>query len=252
MADNKNNIYEPVDDYCQITDQPSSDTLTETLPTFLAADSGRSRGFATNKNLADQISRCDEYADQLRWQICDLQATVSTLSEQLSEASDNSEKKGTQLKKVKALLASAKRTISDLHERNELADKRHNWEILALQVQLENADSSPDDTDVQNQELAVELMKVRQSRESLRSEMQTRNNKAARRINAVKAKYKKLARQNTEYKEQIDAKNQAIHALLNQLAPKSSPNKNDPDSDGTIQVIDYSLYGPLCDESENL
>ena len=250
MADNKNNIYEPVDDYCQITDQPSSDTPTEVLPTFLAADSGRSRVFATNQNLANQLSRCDEYADQLRWQICDLQATVSTLSEQLSEAKDNAEKKGTLLKKVKALLASARRTNSDLRERNELAEKRHNVGILALQVQLENADSSTDDTDVQNQELAVELMKVRQSRELLRSEMQAHDKKAARRINAVKAKYKKLARQIKEYKEQIAAKNQVIHALLNHMAPKSSPNKNDPDTDDTVQVIDYSLYGPLCDESD--
>ena len=240
MANDKNNINGLVDDYCQITDRPSS-----------GPPSGRSPEVASDKDVADQLSKCEEYADKLRWHICDHQATVSAQGDQLSEIRQETEEKDKQLTKVKALLASARRTISELRERNELAEKRHSREILSLQVQLENSDSSAGDADVQNQELAGELLKLRESRESLRSELQTCNIKATRRVNAVKTKCKKLARQKADFKEQIDAKNKAIYALLNQLAPKSSADKNDPESDGTVQVIDYSLYGPLRDESDD-
>ena len=230
MADNKTYTIESVDDYRHITDRPYS----------LAADNG---------DLANQLSRCEEYADQLRWQIRNLQATVSTLSEQLSEAKDTSEHKGKLLDKLKSLLANARSTIAELRERNEIAGKRHRLEILALQVQLESADSSSDETDVQNLELASELLKVRESREALQRKMATHHTKAVRRINVLKAKCRELVRQKAEHKEQIDAKNKAIHALLNQLAPKTLPDNNDPGSDDTVQVIDYSLYGPLLDKS---
>lgn len=240
MANDKNKINKLVDDYCQIANPPSSG------PPVV-----RSPEFASDKDLADQLSKNEEYADQLRWQIRDLQATVAAQSEQLSEVRKESGKKEKEFAQIKALLTSARRTIPELRERNEVARKRHNQEVLALQVQLENADSSFGDVDIQNQELAHQLLHLRESRESLRREWQARNIKAKRRINALKTKCKKLTRQKSEYKEQINAKDKAIHGLLSQLAPKSSLDQNEPDLDGTVQVIDYSLYGPVRDESDD-
>ena len=245
MANDKKNINKLVDNelvenYCQIANRPSS-----------GPPVGRSPEVASDKDLTDQLSKCEEYADQLRWKIRDLQAIVSVQLEQLSKLEKESGKKFKELAQVKALLTSAKKIIPELHERNELAEKRHAREILALHVQLENSDSSFGDADIQNQELAHQLLHLHESRESLRREGQTRNIKTERRIKALNTKCKKLARQKAEYKEQIDAKNKAIHGLLSQLAPRSSPDDNEPDLDNTVQVIDYGLYGPLRDESDD-
>jgi hypothetical protein len=138
--------------------------------------------------------------------------------------------------------------MTELRKKNALAEKRHHQEILALQVQLENSDSDFGDADIHNQELARQLLLVRKSRDSLQIKWRKRQVKTARRIGALKTKCKKLARQKAEQKEQIDAKNKAIHGLLSQLAPNTAPDKNDPDLDGTVQIIDYSLYEPLRDK----
>ena len=174
------------------------------------------------RELKAQLHRTEAYADTLRNRLQDstrlIHATANSL-EQTEHALADSEQ---QIAELKDLLDAEKLETASLKDKISGLSQEFDEEVRKIRFELGDAQKTITDHETINEQLTSDLIDNQNFRQALESKLEQTEISAEARIRELRRKIKKLERQHSEDVFKISNKDNAIAALLNELASRSS------------------------------
>lgn len=188
----------------------------------IAEQSGKIKGHEHEiRELAAQASRTEEYANDLRRQL--------QIQSDLAEAEVNKRQR-LQLSVQATLdnsndltkeLERARRQNSELAERISELESGFAEEVRQIRFELGSAQQTISDQESLNEELASDLFDNRGFRQALEAQLSETEDQYEQTIRDLEQKTNKLRNQAEEYQHKLENKDQAIAALMDELASRS-------------------------------
>lgn len=195
------------------------------------------------RDLQAQLRRTEAYADTLRNRLQDstklAQSTSSSL-EQTELALTGAEQ---QISELNELLEAERLETASLKERIEGLSKEFDDEVRKIRFELGSAQQTITDHETVNEQLTSDLIDNQNFRQALESKLEQTEVSADSKIRELRKKIKSLERQHSEDAFKISNKDNAIAALLNELASRSSTAEDfDNIDDSRLQETEVGAF----------
>jgi len=190
-----------------------------------------------------QIVRTESYADELRTR---LQETVAS--------SSNEKKKRNRLESALAVLTEQVQDLNDqlddelqvaadLKQENETIREKFANEIRKVRFELGSAEQTLAGQESITEQLASDLIDNQGYRQALESQLESTHMESKKEIVELSRKLKKLEKANEDIERQLENKDNAIAALLSELASRSRT----IDSIGEIENVIHEIDGRMSE-----
>ena len=193
------------------------------------------------KQLQQQLDRSEEYADTIRRQLQDLIASKAAADREFDTVSASVTQITDENQRLKEELAQMSATADEMRSKLDSAGKRHEEEIRTLRFELGEAQDTAVESEDLKTQLAADLVDARGVKESLEQTLADVENSSAERIEKMQKKIDKLSGSNAEYERKLNAKSEAINALLGELAKKTEQLESISEIENVIQDIDERM-----------
>lgn len=171
--------------------------------------------------LKGQISRSERYADELRENLRTLDI-VSTKNTNKREQLDASLEQATaQVRDLKEQLDAERIINADLSTSNNNLREEFEQEVLKIRFELGSAQETIGDYESVNEQLASNLIDNTHFRQALEDQLRTSEEEYVLEISKLKNRLRKIEQQIEDAQRKINNKDNAITALLSELASKS-------------------------------
>lgn len=190
---------------------------------LIAEQSGRLTGNEQEiRALNAQIERTERYADELRYQLreqSDIAESALAERQELVTARATAEEKVTELAEELGRLehqnATLTKKISDL-------EKNFEKEFRQLRFELTEAQETIADQDTINVQLTSDLFNTKGFQQGLETQLEKNREKYEERIQQLEQQANKLRNQLDDYEYKLENKDEAITALMNELANRGT------------------------------
>jgi chromosome segregation ATPase len=192
------------------------------------------------RELQAQLQRTEAYADTLRIRLQDkaqeADATASSLA-QVEFALANAER---QIAELNELLEAERLEAAGLQKQHSDLSEQFDEEVRKIRFELGIAQQTITDHETVNEQLTSDLIDNHTFRQALESKLEQTEDSADKQVRSLRQKVKRLERQHSDDLHKISNKDNAIAALLNELASRSSFIEDlDDVDDSRIQETDH-------------
>ena len=196
------------------------------------------------RDVQEQITRTEKYADSLRLQLQDQSSTTKDavgmqrrLEAALAETRGQVRDLGEQLERELRVSQELARTIIDLKE-------RFTEETRQIRFELGSAQETISDQETMNEQLASDLTDNREFRQALESQLSEKEIENDKHTRQLMLRLGNARQEADDFERKMHAKDNAIAALMGELANLNKPGKN---TENTLQKIEGSRSGSIDD-----
>ena len=217
-----------------------SDSEMERNQELVAKQSGLISGYAQEiRQLMTRIGSTEEYANDLRQKL-QVQAEISDrtdhakqrLQANLKVAEDN-------IDHLTEALAAAERLAADLEGAAQQRQLDYGEETQRLQAELESAQEIIGGQATTNEQLLSDLYDNKGFRQALELQLSETEEKSDKQVRHLEQQANRLRNQVDDYQRKLQNKDDAITALMNELANRSAKIESINEIEDAIQEIDY-------------
>lgn len=206
---------------------------------LIAEQSGRLKSNQHEiRELTEQASRSEEYSNDLRCQLqkqTDLAAAAVSKRQELQSAVDTTQEKNSELSgKIEDL----QQQNSDLNETIAQLESTFAEETRQIRFELGAAQETISEQESVNEQLASDLFDNKGFRQALETQLSESEESFEERIRHLEQKANKLRNRVEDYEHKINNKDQAIAALMNELASRSQTIESIGEIENVIHEID--------------
>ncbi len=194
-----------------------------------------------------QLSRTEQYADDLRIKLKDLVESHDDLNRDRDRLTRNLAQATESNQQLTADLATSARNVDQLQAELDDLRKTHEEEIRILRFELDEAQSTIAETSDLNSQLASDLMDTRGYKDELERKPCDNEEKSQRSIEKLEHDLNQLARSAEDYEQKLESKSTAINVLLSELAKKSEQIEAIGEIEDVIQDIDDRMSERIDD-----
>ena len=190
-----------------------------------------------------QIVRTESYADELRTK---LQETVASSSDERKKRSQLENSLAALTEQVQDLndqLDNEVQVAASLKQENETIRENFADEIRKVRFELGSAEQTLAGQESITEQLASDLIDNRGYRQALESQLESTHMDSKKEILELSRKLKKLEKANEDIERQLENKDNAIAALLSELASRSRT----IDSIGEIENVIHEIDGRMSE-----
>lgn len=174
------------------------------------------------RDLQAQVQRTEAYADTLRKRLQDSTRLGQDTESKLAHSESALASAEQQISELNELLEAERLETASLRERIDGLSREFDEEARKIRFELGSAQQTISDHETVNEQLTSDLIDHQNFRQALESKLEQTEVSAETQIRNLKAKIRKLERQHNEDSFKISNKDNAIAALLNELASRSS------------------------------
>ena len=203
------------------------------------------------RELKQQILRTESYADELRARVqdegqssSDAHRNKNQMAASLADATQQVDELREQLEKVTL-------KSSGLEDENQQLRREFDDEIRKIRFELGTAEETITGHESINEQLASDLIDNQGYRQALESQLESTSNKSNKTIRDLNRQMKKLNTVNEDIERQLENKDNAIAALLNELASRSRTIESIGEIENVIHEIDGRMSDRIDDRSAN-
>ena len=193
------------------------------------------------RELRHQLSRTEEYADNLRQQLSDLLDSNQYSDKENRQLQEELHDARSRIEELSERDDESRRIIEDLTGTLETREAEHGEEIRALRFELGEAQDTVATSDLLNEQLAADLVDSRSYKEELERMLSTAEERNQGRIDELEKQLETLRLETDEYEQNLDSKNRAISDLMEEIANKSQQLESISNIDEVIQDIDERM-----------
>lgn len=191
--------------------------------------------------LKTQIVRTECYADELRTRLQDTSSRFSDEQEQRLQLEISLKQVFEQTHDLKEQLDSQSVVANDLRKANDAMRLDHEDEVLKVRGELGSAEQTLAGQESLSEQLESDLIDNQGYRLALESQLKDTESESKKKIGTMSQKIKKLESANQDIERQIENKDNAIAALLSELASRSRTIGSTGDGEKVIHEIDGRL-----------
>lgn len=183
------------------------------------------------RELQAQLLRTEAYADTLRNRLQETSRIADGTASDLTQTGLALERAERQIGELNDLLETERLETANL--RNQIAglSSKFDDEVRKIRFELGTAQQTITDHETVNEQLTSDLIDNQSFRQALESKLEQTEESVDKQIRSFRQKVKRLERQHNEDLHKISNKDNAIAALLNELASRSSFVENIDDAD---------------------
>lgn len=203
------------------------------------------------RELKQQILRTESYADELRARVQDegqssrdAHRNKNQMAASLADATQQVDELREQLEKVTL-------KSSGLEDENQQLRREFDDEIRKIRFELGTAEETITGHESINEQLASDLIDNQGYRQALESQLESTSKKSNKTIRDLNRQMKKLNTVNEDIERQLENKDNAIAALLNELASRSRTIESIGEIENVIHEIDGRMSDRIDDRSAN-
>ena len=206
---------------------------------LIAEQSGRLKSSEHEiRELTEQAGRNEEYSNDLRRQLqkqTDLAAAAASKRKELQSAADATQEKNNELTDK---LENIQQLNIELNETIAQLEAKHAEETRQIRLELAAAQETISEHESVNEQLASDLFDNKGFRQALETQLSESEERFEERIRHLEQKADKLRNRAEDYEHKIDNKDQAIAALMNELASRSQTIESIGEIENVIHEID--------------
>ena len=192
----------------------------------------------------------EEYADSLRRKLQDMMRLQEAGEKERRMLRLNLEARASNEVRLQTQLEDALREIERLGSQIETAADAHAEEIRMLRFELGEAQDTVVQTEELNGQLAADLVSTRGFKEELERMLCNTDEQSRQRIDALERQIEELTQMRDSFEQKLEAKSQAITALLDELAKKNELLDSAGRIDAVVSKIDQQLNDRPTDGME--
>ena len=205
----------------------------------IAEQSGRLTGNEQEISaLAAQIERTERYADELRHQLREqsevAEHALSNRHELVAECTAAQEK----IQELTEELAETKKHNAELSTKLGTIEKDFEKQVRQIRVELGQAQETIADQETINVELTSNLFNTKGSQKGLESKLQETKEHYEEQIKELEQQANKLRNQLDDYEYKLENKDEAIAALMNELANRGDTQESVEEIENVISEIE--------------
>jgi chromosome segregation ATPase len=201
------------------------------------------------RELKQQILRTESYADELRFKVqdeghssSDANRNKNQMAAALADATED-------VREMKEELEKATTLVSELEEQSQQLQSEFDDEVRKIRFELGGAEETIAGHESVNQQLASDLIDNNEYRQALESQLESSSKKNHRTIRDLNRQLKKQNIINEDIERQLENKDNAIAALLNELASRSRTIESIGEIENVIHEIDGRMSDRIDDKS---
>lgn len=206
---------------------------------LIAEQAGRLKGNEHEiRKLVEQASRGEEYANDLRCQLqkqSDLAAASETKSQEFQAASEAAQEKNCELSEQ---IEAIQRQNDQLNETILQLNEKFAEETRQIRLELGAAQETISDQESVNTQLASDLFDNKGFRQALETQLSETIESFEQKIRDLEKKEDKLKNRVEDYEHKLKNKDEAISALMNELASRSQTIESIGEIENVIHEID--------------
>ncbi len=206
---------------------------------LIAEQSGRLTGHEQEISaLTAQIERTERYADELRHQLREqseiAENAVSNRHEIVAECTAAQDK----VKELTEELAETKKQNSVISKKLGTIEKDFEKEVGQIRLELGQAQATIADQETINVELTSDLFNTKGSQKGLETELEEARERYNEEIQELEQQLNKLRNQLDDYEYKLENKDEAIAALMNELANRGEAQQSVDEIENVISEIE--------------
>ena len=196
------------------------------------------------RELQAQLSRTEQYADDLRIRLKDIADSHDDLGRENESLTRNLAQATESNRNLTADLAASKENAERVRHEIEVLRKAHEQEIRILRFELDEAQNTVAETSDLNSQLTSDLLDSRGYKDELERMLCDNEEQSQRRIEKLERNLQKLTRSAEDYEQKLESKSTAINVLLGELTKKSEQ----IEAIGDIEEVDEGVDDFEVDE----
>lgn len=185
-----------------------------------------------------QIVRTESYADELRTRLQDTTTRTGNEQNRRTQLEISLKQVVTQVQDLKEQLEVESLAANNLREQNDVMRRNFEFEVEEMRNELGKSEQTLAGQESLSEQLASDLIDNRGYRLALESQLEDTESESKKTIRTLSLKMKKLERANDDIERQIENKDNAIAALLNELANRSHTIDVGGETESVIHEID--------------
>ena len=190
-----------------------------------------------------QIVRTESYADELRTRLQDTTSRFTDEQESRVQLQISLKQVFGQIHDLKEQLDNESLAANDLRRKNDSMRLDHEVEVQKVRGELGSTEQTLAGQESLSEQLASDLIDNQGYRLALESQLEDVESVSKKEIGAMSKKLKKLETANEDIERQIENKDNAIAALLSELASRSHTIESAGDTENVIHKIDGRMSG---------
>ncbi len=194
--------------------------------------------------LRNQISRTEGYADSLRAKLVSLSEHTETADKDRQFIQSALTDATSQIAELKEQLENEKLISADLQKQYSNLDANFADELNKVRFELTTAQQTLTGQESLNEQLASDLIDNQSFRQALESQLESNSDEHETIIRDLRRKLKKLELKNDDVERKLENKDNAIAALLGELASRS----HTIESIGEIENVIHEIDGRMSDK----
>ncbi len=231
------------------TELEAGDEITQARQEITRLEAVIAHQSAELRDVKAQQQRTEQYADELRRQLADINARAeSAVAEQL-RATEAATAAATKLEALEAEHDAATRHAGELAESLKKAEETHAEELRMLRFELGEAQETLAENQKVNEELASDLIDTRGFKEQLEQSLASYEETSKHKIEDLERQVEKLTASIADYEYKLGKKSEAINCLLAELAKKSHEIDSIGEMEDVIQEIDDRMSERIDDRT---
>ena len=203
------------------------------------------------RELKQQILRTESYADELRFRVQDEGHSSSDANRDKSQMAAALADATEEVRELKEELEKATTLVSELEEQSQQLQSAFDDEVRKIRFDLGSAEETITGHESVNERLASDLIDNNEYRQALESQLENSSKKNHRTIRDLNRQLKKQNIINEDIERQLENKDNAIAALLNELASRSRTIESIGEIENVIHEIDGRMSDRIDDKSAN-
>ena len=201
------------------------------------------------KKLRENEARLEAYADSLRQQLQDSQATSTAAVDSHDYLQNSLDSATVEIEQIKLELEDEQATGEGLRQELEDLKNAHAEEIRMIRFELGEAQETVAQNELITEQLASDLMETRGYRAELESMLSKTEESSKDEIEKLERENRKLRRESKEAEEQLATKSEAINCLLAELAKKTQQIESIGEIEDVIHEIDDRISERIDDRT---
>lgn len=193
--------------------------------------------------LKTQIVRTESYADELRTRLQDTTTRSGDEQHRRNQLEISLRQVCTQVQDLKEQLENESLVANSLREKNDAIQRGFETEVKKVRGELGTTEQTLAGLESLSEQLASELIDNQSYRLALESQLKDTETESQKTIGGLTRKLNRLEVANKDIERQIENKDNAIAALLNELATRSRTIESAGETDNVIHEIDGRLSG---------
>jgi len=201
------------------------------------------------RELKQQILRTEKYADELRVRVQDEGQSSSEARRSKNKMAASLADATQQIRELREQLDEATLRAADIENENQQLRQEFDAEIRKIRFELGSAEETISDHLTVNEQLASDLIDNQGFRQALESQLDSSSKENHRTIRDLNRQLKKLNTANEDVERKLENKDNAIAALLNELASRSRTIESIGEIENVIHEIDGRMSDRIADKS---